>query len=282
MRSMSTIPVVVLLALAGCVSEQASKARLPGEDKVLAEVNGTTITQWDVNRVAKDMFGERSKEFDAETKRKLLESLVNSRAIAQAREKELSPLELAEIDAKAKAYREEMLVQQYLSKHARNEGVKPDLARRYYDENTARFGGGTVRNYELVTAPSAGSDARQRTGTLAALADAGAQRDWTAWAQKLNAQGIAVTVRRGQDDDSMLQPKVRQLIAQTKVSEASKPTIIDGVPYVVRVSSETVKPPKPFAEVESEIAKALAPEQIKDAVRQVSTSVLKNAEVAYR
>lgn len=249
---------------------------------MLAEVNGSPITQYDVDRAAVAMFGDASKSFDSDARRKLLESLVHSRAIAQAREKEMTGPERAELEAKVAAHREELLVQQYLSRHTHAQGVSGELARRYYSENLGRFGAATVRSYELASATSLGADAAQRALMLGALSDAASKKDWTAWAQSMTAQGKPITVRRGQDDDNLLQPKLRALIAQVKTGEVSKPTIIEGAAYVVRVSSETTKQARPFEEVQDEIARTLAPQQIREAVREASTNVLKSAEVAYR
>jgi hypothetical protein len=271
----------LLLAVLGCKSS-GERARLAGEDKILAEVNGSHITLAEVEQAARSMFGADASKMDDGAKRKLLESLVHSRAIAQAREKEMSAVELAEVELQVRAHREQLLVQQYLAKHTGPRTLDPDLARRYYDENTSRFGGATVRSYELAFAPAIGGASAQQAKLLATLGKADQEGDWSAWATRIASEGQTISVRRGDDSDAVLHPKLRQWIAQVKTGETSKPTIIEGAAYVVRVTSERVTPPKPFAEVRDEIAKALAPESVREAVREASAQVLKSTEVAYR
>src|SRR3954470_22527960 len=119
MSRLQVMPCLLLvLAVVGTGKNADKKVSLPGEDKVLAKVGASSITQYDVDRTARETFGkDTAAQLDPGVKKRLLESLVQARAIAQAREKELAPVEVAEVDRKVAAYREEVLVRQYLEKH---------------------------------------------------------------------------------------------------------------------------------------------------------------------
>lgn len=265
----------------GCASKPAGTG-LPGDDKVLAEVNHTTITQYDVERTALEAFGpDAVRGLSDETKKKLLDSLVQSRAIAQVREKELDASEQAAVAKQVSAFREQLLVKQYLSKHAPWGEISDDAVHEYYESHQQRFGAKKVRSYEAVTSTSELSPS-QRASVFAALGDAAKQTDWAAWAGKLGAAGQPLALRRGDDDAALLDPKLRQLIASLEVGKTSPLTLLDGRPYVVRVTAQRELPARPLAEVKDEIRKTLAPTQIRDAVKQASDHVLKSAEVAYR
>jgi hypothetical protein len=281
-RPNTATALLLLSALAAACGERAQKARLPGDDKVVAEVNDTQITQYDVERTIAAMLGESAAErLDDAARKNVLQSLVQSRAIAQAREKELSVEQRAELEKKVAAYREELLVKQYLLAHTRQDGVSSDMVRQYYDEHPERFGGGKVRSYELVTVSGALAPA-QRTKVIEALGQGERETDWRAWTERLKQAGHPVALRSGQGDEAVLHPKLRQLMDQLAVGKASKLTFIEGAPYAVRVTAERARPARPLAEVSDQIRKTLAPVKLKQAVKQASDQVLENAEVAYR
>ncbi len=86
----------------------------PADDPVLARVNGSAITASELNAAVERSFGADAEL--ADTRRKgVLESLVLSRAIALAREKELDEAGKRAIERKVAAYREEVLVREYLA-----------------------------------------------------------------------------------------------------------------------------------------------------------------------
>jgi hypothetical protein len=279
-RSIAVALIVAGATGAGCTRREQPK--LPGDDKVLAVVNDSAITQYDLERAIRDVLGaQMSSRLDEAARKRMLESLVQSRAIAHARDKELSVDERAELEKKVAAYREELLVKQYLVKHTPPGGVSDEMVREYYAQHKERFGARTLRSYELLTSAGALS-AAQRTQVIAALGKAEREDEWQALSERLQKSGLAVALRRGQDDETVLHPKLRQLIARLSVGEASDLTFIEGLPYAVRVTAERETAARPLAEVSDEIRKTLAPIKLKQSVKQASERVIKHAEVAYR
>jgi hypothetical protein len=283
MSRLQVMPCLLLvLAVVGACKSADKKVSLPGEDKVLAKVGASSITQYDVDRTARETFGkDTAAQLDPAVKKRLLESLVQARAIAQAREKELAPVEVAEVDRKVAAYREEVLVRQYLEKHTRQNGVNGDMVREYYEAHKDQFGGSKVRSYELLTSKTAVSET-QRTALIQVFATAAKEQDWTAFSAKLERAGQPVALRREQSDAAALHPKLARALETLAVGQTSNLILVDGVPYVARVTSERELPAKPLAEVSAEIRKTLVPIKLKEAVKQASNQVMKNTEVAYR
>jgi PPIC-type PPIASE domain len=272
---------VVGLTCVAC-SDRGKGAALPGDDKVLVQVNGTEITQYDVDRTAREVLGEATAaRIDEATQKKVLESIVQRRAIAQARDKELKPEQRAELDKQVAAFREEQLVKQYLLEHTAQGDVTDDMVREYYEQHRERFGGRRVRSYELITSSGPLAPA-QRSALITSLSQAEREQDWQAFAGRLRQSGQPLALRSGQSDESVLHPRLKQLIDQLAVGQTSKVTLIEGAPYAVRVTAEREVPPKPLAEVSDQIRKTLGPVKLKAAVEQASQQVIKNADVAYR
>jgi len=86
----------------------------------------------------------------------------------------------------------------------------------------------------------------------------------------------------GQVDERLLQPRVRDVMKGLQVGEASRPFLVDGTPQVVRITDEDTRPPRPLSEVSGEIRRALAPIQLKEAVKSASAELMKTVEVQYQ
>lgn len=269
------------LAAVGC-RRNADVPELPGDKVVLAQVNSSVITKYDLELAGRTLLSRATlSELDDAGRHKLLESMVQARAIAQKREAELTTTERAELDKQVAAYREELLVKQYLTKHIKPAPVSPELVARYYEQNQTRFGADKVRAYELITSPRELVDA-ERTPLMAALRDPAQHKDWSAWSAELQKKKLPVVYQRGTTQNGVAQPTLRNLIAQLAVGESSRLTFLDGRPYLVRVTEETTSPAKPLAAVSAEIRKSLFPEQVKHSVQAASELVMKDAHVVYR
>jgi hypothetical protein len=268
------------LAALGC--KKAELVKLPGNDVVLVQVGSTNITKYDLELSARNMFSrDGADELDEAARKRFLESLVQARAIALKRESELTEQDKAELDMQLAAYREELLVKQYLTKHTKVQPVKPELVAKYYEQNQARFGAERVRSYELITSPRELSD-KERVQLMAAMREPAARKDWDAWSGELQKQKLPVLYQRGTTQNGTLQQTLRNLVAQLAVGASSRLTFVDGRPYVVRVLEETATPAKPLAAVSAEIRKTLLPEQVKQSVQAASALVMKDTKVEYR
>jgi hypothetical protein len=259
-------------------------ARLEGDDVVLARVDSSAITQFDLEQTLVTTFGEsgRNAKDDPKVRRTVLESLVQTRALARAADGELTPEERAVVDRQIAAHRDEVLAKRYLMRHAPPQPVTSKMVEDYYNAHPERFGAKTRRIYELIGSegPVSGT---QRDQLVAKLVDPGKQADWKAFAETLKRQGFPVGYRNGElaDSETVLNPRLAELLSNLKAGQASQVAFVQGHAYVVRVTSEQRTPPRPLGEVRNEIQAALGPTQVSDAIKRASEELLKNAKVVY-
>jgi hypothetical protein len=276
---------IVLLAL-GMLLRRGRKppepmVRLPGEDKVLARVNGTPITDYELGQAIAGALGEYSQsQLGKEGRRKMLESLVSARAIALAEEKLLSPERRAALEKKVAAYREQVLVNDYLKERAAPEPVTTEMVKQYYDEHPEKFGGASSRAFEMIFTERAPTES-ERNALISALKDADSRKDWQKWTEELRKKKHPVAFRDGASDAKLLDSRLTALMAQLAPGKASNLSFIEGRAYVVRVMSESRTAGRPLAEVSGEIRQMLAPIQLKKAVKTASDRALKDVKVEY-
>jgi hypothetical protein len=254
---------------------------LEGDDVVLAKVNGSAITGYDLEMAITTTLGEQSAaRLDDSGRRKVLESLVAARAIAQNQEATLTFEERAVLGKKVAAYEEQLLVKQYLAVNASPEPVTQEMVRGYYNAHPERFGGKTIRRYEMITSDRKLKSA-ERDRLMTALTGPAEKADWGQWVNMLQQQGHPVVYRQGQAAEKALNPRLRQVMGNLKKDEASNLVFIQGDVYVVRILEEQTIAPRPLSEVSAQIRKALLPVQLKKAVKQASEKVLATTDVVY-
>lgn len=277
---------MLFFTFAGCsgesVKEPGDRVILKGEDIVLAVVNGSPITEYELELTLDTTLGkENASKIGADGKRKVIESLVASRAIAQACEKDLTPEDMAEVAKRADAYREQILVKRYLARHATPEPVTQAMVKDYYDAHPEKFGGKTIRNYEMISTSTTPAP-KERDELLSLLVKPEEKKDWEKWVNTIKNMGYPVFFKKGVWVEKLLHPKLNTIIRQLNPGETSAMSFIDGRPYLVKVTEDEATAPKPLSEVSLEIRKSLGPVQLKKAVKQISEDVLKAATVEYK
>jgi hypothetical protein len=266
-----------LCALNGC--ERKETPRLPKDETVLAKVSGKPITQYDVDQLGRRTLGELGGHgLRANAQAKLIESLIQSRAIAVAAEKELNPLEKLALQREIDSYREQLLVRRHLEKHAPPAPVTLEMVTEYYRTHPERFGGEMHRRCEIVGA-TRDLTPDERNTVMKALREAERQRDWGDWSRGLVKKGLPVSLTSTSDDDQLLHAKLGELLRSLKVQVPSQVTLIAGRPYVARITGEERKPARPLAEVRGEIERLLAPAQLSAALERVGKDARKAVEV---
>jgi hypothetical protein len=278
---------IAIVALVGAAvwkarHEAAPAAKLPGEETVLATVNGLPITQYEVDRAIDSSLGDYTQsQLGKDGRRKILESLVATRAIAEAQEKALSPERALAIERKIDAYREQVLVNEYLKKHAPPEPVSSEMVKKYYDEHPERFGGTQTISYGMVFTERAPTEA-ERKGVLDALNAVASEKDWRDWVEDARKKGKPLTYREGILDPKALEPRLAALVKSVPAGGVSAVSFIEGKAYIVRVTGSEAGALRPLSEVSADIRRELMPIQARDAVKKASEQVLKGAKVEYR
>ncbi|MBU0681414.1 MAG: peptidyl-prolyl cis-trans isomerase [Proteobacteria bacterium] len=281
MRYKVVILLFLTLLLSSC-GDADKEATLEGESVVVAVVNGAEISQFDLDLAIRKLVGaEAATMMDEAATKKVLESMVMSRAISQLREKEMNALEKAEIAKEVAVFREQLLVRRYLAKHSPPQPVTMEMVQDYYDGHPELFGAKKIRMYEMITTKRA-LNANERDELLGKLQDPGKHGKWQDWAKELAAFGYPVTYRQGRDGGEVLHPKLNQVMGSLAPGQSSPLIFVKETPYLIRITSEENIPAQPLAEVTGAIKKALGPKQLKQAVEQVGKEALANAKVEYK
>ncbi len=264
-------------ALAACQREQ--ELRLPKDDLVLAKVGGKPISQYDVDQLANRTLGNLGGDaVRLSAQGKLLEGLIQSRAIAAVAEKELTPLEKLSVEREVAGYREQLLVRGYVNRHAPPAPVSQEMIAEYYRSHPERFGGKTRHLCEVVGA-TRDLTPDERNSVMKALHDAERQTDWKAWVETLTKKQLPVSLTSTADDDQLLVARLGELIRSLKPGTPSQLVLISGRPYVARLTGEEKAPPRPLAEVRADIERLLSPAQMSSALEKVGHQARTQVEV---
>ncbi len=269
--------------LAGCKddSKQALNDVPVEPSATLVTVDETPITRAQLELTIERTLGESAPLFaNEEVERKILESLVSSRAMALLAERELDASEREQLDLKAQAYREELLVRHYLEAHANPEPVTAEQVTDYYNRHQDEFGGGVEKSFEIIASDQELEPA-QRTEMITLLSSSQVQgKDWQKLVADWRQAGKPLQYRQSRLKLEMLEQPLRSLVEPTSAGSIA-PLYVDGRLMLVRVTAEQQLPAKPLAEVSGTIREKLAPQALKQVVKNLSGEALKAVDVQY-
>ncbi|EQM71067.1 MULTISPECIES: peptidyl-prolyl cis-trans isomerase [Pseudomonas] len=272
------------LLLAGCRDDDGAEAlaQVPIEPSAtLVTVDESPITRAQLELTVERTLGESAPLFaNDEVERKILDSLVASRAMALLAERELDAGERAQLDLKAQAYREELLVRHYLEQHATPEPVTSEQVADYYQRHPEEFGGGVEKSFEIITSDQE-LDETQRAELIALLSGAEVQgNDWQKRVAAWRAAGKPLEYRSNRIKPELLEQPLRSLVEPTAAGSIA-PLYVDGQMLLVRVTAEERLPARPLSEVSGEIREKLAPQALKQAVKSLSEEATRQVKVQY-
>lgn len=274
------IGVLACLVLVACSKpeqpelEQASE--VPAEPQGWATVNGSELTDAEFEAAVDRFFGDQL--VDARALHSLRESLIASRALAQAAEQEISASELESIELATRAYREERLIAAYLDQSTTPQPVSSQQVQTYYQAHLEDFGAATVKQLEMLRIEyvNAGLSAADAATLLGQAPD---QQSWDSWADSRAGSGVQSLTIAANDQ---LPVRLRAAVSPLDINQVSG-VIVDGdIAYRVRVSRIDDIPAKPLAEVSGEIRRRLAASQLKDSISTISDDVLRESTIERR
>lgn len=268
-----------MLCLFACGATRDPPESAAGQE-VLARVGDSVITRRDLEIAMARTLGADVALLDAKGKRSLLESMVTSRVIARTIEPQLSAEERDRIARQVAFHREALLVERYLAAHSQVKEITHEMIEAYYEAHPNRFGQRQVRSYEMLLGTKK-VDEQTQAGILEALRRAGKAADWARVAQELRRDGFGVAFRAGEVNEGLLDPRLVRLMNELAPGEVSRIALIDGKPYLVRIVSESVIPPRPLSEVVGDVREALVARAKRDAIKKVSEDLPAMAEVEY-
>ena len=250
---------------------------------IVVTVNGSPITEAEVELAIYRTLGENAELYiNQEIEEKLIKSLVSSRAIAQKAESNMDDEELEVLRLKAAAYREELLVKAYLKKHITPKPVTTEMVKKYYLDNTEKFGGEAVKSFEYIQINI--QKESDPSVVVRPLNNIKKSEGWKQAAKELEQANPAwqVNYKKAELKISLVRDPLKSLVKNHTVGEVAPLRFEDGVYTLLRIIDERVHPAKPLAEVSAKIRKLLAPLQIKQSVKEITNFALKDAQVEYQ
>lgn len=276
------ITLICTLMLAACSQQKSGEQNKETIDQpvesspVLATVNGEQITQADVNfMISRTFSGAEQMLMDESLQAKVLDSLIASSAMRQKMLAELPEDTLLDIENRTKAFREELLVKEYLVQHATPQPVSSKMVQEYYTQYPEEFGGGETRSFEML-AVAQKPDEATRDKILSLATTLKNNSDWAAFAA---SNTVGLSYKKAQMQPGLFEPALENAIKGTAQGQVSEVAIVNGKPHIVRVLSVEKLPAKPLAEVSGDIRKKLAALQLKKAVKAASETATSEATV---
>lgn len=249
--------------------------------EVLATVDGTAVTRSQLHSAARRLLGERASSFeDTSIEKQLLESLIDSRAIAITAKKSLTNDEIGEIEQKVRQYREELLAKLYLSRQVTPTPVSESMVEEYYRLHEDQFGGATIRRFDYWQLAPGALDAPKRKEVMEWIAQQQKESDWSALAQRAKAQKLPLELKHGESAQHLLNEPLKTLVTNTDVGKQSA-LQQKGDILLVRVTDERKQPGKALALVKDDIRRRLAPVQLKAAIKTVAVQARQAATIKY-
>lgn len=261
--------------------EETQPPETTDTSNVLVEVSGSPITVEDVSFTIDRTFSSAEKiNADDRLQRKVLESLVASRAMRLLAEKQLSPQEREDIRRKAEAYEEELFVQAYLRANAEPQPVTSSQVEAYYAENKHLFGATPLRDFELLSAsPDMNEEALEQL--LNRVAHIRSVSDWEShqdeWQRQYGLNYRSVSASQA----GLLDQSLERVLGGLEEGETSDVIYLNGRPHLLRLQKTTLSPARPLSEVSSEIRKTLAPQQLREAVKKASEQAQAQLDITY-
>ncbi|MDE1462692.1 peptidylprolyl isomerase [Spartinivicinus poritis] len=287
----------LLLLLAACEKQQADKnpdslnqnehqlqsteeVNTSDDDQKIAKVGDWFITQQELDFVTERTVGSSTLAvmYD-QIGEKLLESLVISKAMAQQASAALSADEKTALELKVKAYREELLVRQYLTDNAQLEPVTEKMIQDYYQKHPEKFGGITKKRYRLIRTTNLSVE--RKTQAIQQFDLLTKDTDWHKFINQLQKNNIYAITQEAEVNPDVVNDELKNALKNTQKGELSEIIEINGELYRLQVLAEVKTPAKTLEAVSGEIRKILSLIQLKKAVKEASTSALDKVAVKY-
>lgn len=266
---------VVVLGVSACSQKDSADV---STSPVMATVNGESITEADVDFMLERMLSNQSMaQVDEALRKKVLESLIASRAMKLQMQAQMTADESAALARTVKSYEEELYVKEYLSAHVTPEPVSVEMVQAYYEAHPEEFGAESVRDFQLLALRDA-KDEKKRDQLLEAVAAVKSTTDWRSKSKELQ-QKYFLQFQEGRSKAGLLNPNLDAAISKLKANETSDLIYLDDQIYLARVTEVTQSAAKPLAEVSTDIRKKLAAQQLRAAVKKASEEVRTKVDV---
>lgn len=261
-----------IFILAGCSGQQ---------DDVVARIGDIEITASEFqDHLTVLMKPQQINELSTVARSNILKSLLLGRVMQQRSYAKMSEQERNDLDKKVRAYRDKMLVNYYLQKKTNIDPVSEKMAHDYYLNNLEKYGKSINKKYMLVTTQSRVTE-KQRSEIIARYHKLKDTDDIEKVYMDLKSSSAQFSLSKHDLDKKTSITAVDKIVMNLSQDSISSLNWIKGRPVIVKVISENVQEAAPFSDVKTEIRKALAPIQVKAAIKDESEKIFKTLKVEY-
>ena len=279
MRHGLTVIFVVLLFLAGCDRKSAVEQK-SSSDPVLATVGDSAVRQSQFDAMVDRLTPQARDKLSGQLKDTILKGLVRSRALAVVTQQQLGEAERLKIDAKVQLYKDELLAQAYVQKNIEPQPVTSEQVQKYYQAHKGEYTIPGKVSFEYLATTSKRLGDAELDQALKAFSSAKSEKDWKAYAAKLQKKKIPVEYQAATMAPTSIVKGLRSQVDKLKEGEVSD-VIYGDVIYVVKVIKRDPEVVKPINQVSVEIRKKLAPQQLKQVLSQHIDQALQKVDVKY-
>ncbi|WP_027706785.1 hypothetical protein [Zooshikella ganghwensis] len=282
------------------VSQNASEVDASGntaaavDSKPLYKVNDAVIREQDVQLAIERTLGNSvNLQDDDALEEKILQSLVQSQAMAQMALSEMSDQEKQKLEGHVNAYREEQLVKSYLTKHTKPVPVTAEHVQQYYQAHPEEFSAGVRKTFQVFSSTEPLSPEQQQA-LVTQFGQLTMDMDWQAQAQQWQQQKLPVRLQQTTLKPDLLPEPLRALVADTPAGSLSRvytdqptesgdlqPAASGQIAKVMRVKvlKEVSLGQQALPEVADKIRQKLAPLRIQQAVKEAAAKAMAQVTV---
>lgn len=264
----SSLVLCVLAALLNACSEQQAP--------YIAKVGESTISEAELEATLSKAYGRNYRNIvNAEARANALDSLVRMRALAQAQLAKMDEAERAQLAMEVERYREERLVEAYLSRYKMGKAPSADEVRAYYQNNIERFTEADRYQYEILQFKNA-VDEQTLASQLKTLSSQASEKQWASASLPESLQHL-----QSNSSTTPISARVRNVLSRLSPGETSSLIYIDNTPKLFRLVSVDAGKRQSLASVTPQIKKTLTVQSIKNLAKEASDQVLAELKVEY-
>lgn len=266
---MKTWGIILAISLLVACDNQPADSQIE-KGKLVARVGDLYVHEAEVDFQTRKLATLVDAAADREVARKnIIESIVLAKLMAQKQLSLLDQSDLATLELEVQAFREERLVQKYMTEQVKPEPVTSKQVEAYYQNNISQFGGGDIAQVEYWQLTQDCKIKHEQT-----------EKSTTTLKQTL----LAASCNRSQSMESV---NIEQLAMVT--GKAANTLVKDSYAWINTKQGQTVafinqvesRQPKPLVEVASVIRQMLAPQKLKTAIEQQKDILIKEMEIEY-
>lgn len=275
----TSLAIFISVLLFGCDKKSDEQdEQIVKESPALAVVNGEAISAADVDFMLERMLqGQSIAQIDEALRKKILDSLIASRAMKQQVKSQLPADAITHIAQSVKVYEEELFVKAYLQQFVTPAPVTAEMVQKYYDEHAEEFSGESIREFEILRSPMI-ADEKLRDRLLAAIPDISSAENWQSKTKEWQ-KTYSLEYQQGRSQAGLFDKELDQVINRLQEGKTSDVIYINKELYLVRVTKISEPIVKPLAEVSADIRTRLAAQVLREAVKQASADARAKAKV---